>query len=79
MIHSPTSLLSAAKLTSLPSRAARNCSKRYCKWADDQRLSKLERLNGKEFGSRMALRCTRRHTNTGKVYDGVRVVKSTLW
>ena len=51
----------------------------YSKWADTQRLSKLERLNAKDFGRRMADRFTRRHTNTGKVYDGVHLIKSTLW
>src|SRR5262249_3034396 len=51
----------------------------YSKWADKQRLSKLERLNGKDFGRRMAERFVRQHTNTGKVYHGVQVRKSTLW
>ena len=51
----------------------------YCKWADQQRLSKLERLNAKDFGRRMAEKFSRRHTSTGKVYDGVTLRKSTLW
>ena len=51
----------------------------YGKWADRQRLSKQERLNTKDFGRRMAERFTRRHTNTGKVYHGVEVLKDTLW
>ncbi|MEP7307652.1 MAG: phage/plasmid primase, P4 family [Acidobacteriota bacterium] len=51
----------------------------YGKWADRQRLSRAERLNAKDFGRRMAERFNRRHTNTGKVYEGVRLIKSTLW
>lgn len=51
----------------------------YGKWADKQRLSKLERLTAKDFGRRMAEKYTRRHTNSGKVYDGVRLIKETLW
>ncbi len=51
----------------------------YGKWADSQRLSKLERLTAKDFGRRMAERFTRRHTNTGKVYQGVQLVRSKLW
>jgi putative DNA primase/helicase len=51
----------------------------YGKWAEKQGLSRRERLNAKDFGRRMAERFTRRHTNTGKVYDGVSVRKSTLW
>jgi putative DNA primase/helicase len=51
----------------------------YAKWADKQRLSKLERLTAKDFGRRMAERYTRRHTNTGKVYEGIQLLKSTLW
>jgi hypothetical protein len=50
----------------------------YGKWADRQRLSKQERLNAKDFGRRMAERFTRRHTNSGKVYHGVEVLKSSL-
>lgn len=51
----------------------------YGKWADSQRLSKLERLNAKDFGRRMGERFSRKHTNTGKVYEGVKLVRSTLW
>jgi putative DNA primase/helicase len=51
----------------------------YGKWADKQRLSKLERLTAKEFGRRIAERFHRRHTNTGKVYEGVKVITTTLW
>lgn len=51
----------------------------YGKWADKQKLSKLERLNRNDFGQRMATRFTRQHTNTGKVYHGVQLVRSTLW
>jgi putative DNA primase/helicase len=51
----------------------------YSKWADQQRLSKLERLSAKDFGRRMADRFQRRHTNTGKVYEGVQVRKVALW
>lgn len=51
----------------------------YGKWADSQRLSKLERLSSKEFGRRMAERFSRKHTNTGTVYLGVQLIKSTLW
>jgi putative DNA primase/helicase len=50
----------------------------YSKWADKQRLSRLERLTAKDFGNRMAQRFVRRHTNTGKVYDGVKLIRSTL-
>lgn len=51
----------------------------YGKWADQQRLSKLERLTAKDFGRRMAEKFCRRHTNTGKVYDGLVLRKSALW
>lgn len=51
----------------------------YSKWADKQKLSKLERLTAKDFGRRMAERFSRRHTNTGKVYHGVKVISSGLW
>ena len=51
----------------------------YGKWADKQRMSKLERLSAKDFGRRMAEKFSRRHTNTGKVYEGVGLVTSTLW
>ena len=51
----------------------------YGKWADKQRLSKPERLTAKDFGRRMAERFPRRHTNTGKVYEGVQLIKAGLW
>ncbi|MGB7220746.1 MAG: phage/plasmid primase, P4 family [Vicinamibacterales bacterium] len=51
----------------------------YGKWADRQRLSKLERLTAKDFGRRLAEKFSRRHTNTGKVYESVALIKSTLW
>lgn len=51
----------------------------YGKWADKQRLSKLERLNGKDFGRRLGERFSKKRTNTGAVYEGVRLIKSTLW
>ena len=51
----------------------------YGKWADSQRLSRLERLNANDFGKRMAERFTKKHTNTGKVYHGVQLTKRTLW
>lgn len=51
----------------------------YTKWADSQRLSRLERLNSNDFGKRMAERFAKKHTNTGKVYHGVQLVKRTLW
>jgi putative DNA primase/helicase len=51
----------------------------YGKWADKQRLSRAERLNAKDFGRRMAERFSRRHTNTGKVYEGVLIKNSRLW
>ncbi len=38
----------------------------YGKWADKQRLSKLDRLNAKDFGRRCAERFHRRVTNSGK-------------
>jgi putative DNA primase/helicase len=50
----------------------------YGKWADTQRLSKLERLTAKDFGRRMAEKFSRRHTNTGKVYEGVQLRKRGL-
>ncbi len=53
--------------------------KAYTDWADRQRLSKQERLTAKEFGRRMAERFTRRHTMSGRVYEGLEVLKSTLW
>lgn len=51
----------------------------YGKWADSQRLSRLERLNANDFGKRMAERFTKKATNTGKVYHGVRIIKRALW
>lgn len=51
----------------------------YTKWADKQRLSKAERLNGKDFGYRMVERFQRKHTSRGNVYEGVRLVKEMLW
>jgi putative DNA primase/helicase len=51
----------------------------YGKWADAQGLSRRERLNANDFGQRMATQFTRKHTNTGKVYEGVQLVRNTLW
>jgi putative DNA primase/helicase len=51
----------------------------YHKWADRQRLGKAERLNGKEFGRRMAERFVRKHTKEGWFYHGVKLMTSRLW
>lgn len=51
----------------------------YGKWADRQALSKRERLSAKDFGRLMAEKFPRRHTNTGKVYDGVQLRKAAVW
>jgi P4 family phage/plasmid primase-like protien len=51
----------------------------YQKWADRQRLAKADRLNGKDFGQRMGERFKKVHRNTGKVYEGIRLVVGNLW
>lgn len=51
----------------------------YGKWADSQRLSRLERLNANDFGKRLAERFTKKRTNTGAIYQGVQLIKRTLW
>lgn len=51
----------------------------YTKWADTQRIPKLERLSQKDFGRRFAERYERKHTNSGWKYYGVKISSDRLF
>lgn len=53
--------------------------KSYQKWCDVQGFSKQERMPAKVFGAKLSDKVARRHTKSGAVYDGIRLITSNLF